>query len=95
MVKIPVTVSSSGNVTERILFMSFFKDVIWSTSLSLLLDKSLSSVRWGDSMWVPNTAFFKSKNWAMVKASFLSVFVFLRESFVKFAMSRGLMMTTR
>jgi hypothetical protein len=39
----PVIVSSSGKMTERILFMSFFIDVIWSTSFSLLLDISLSS----------------------------------------------------
>ena len=39
-VKTPAMVSSSGKVTERIRFMSFFKDVIWSAILSFLRDRS-------------------------------------------------------
>ncbi len=48
--KTPVMVSSSGKVTERILIISFFKAVTWSASLSLLLDRSLSSPRRGGSV---------------------------------------------
>jgi hypothetical protein len=75
--------------------MSFFRAVTWSASLSLLLDRSLSSPRRGGSVCIARTSFLRSRNSAMVEAAFLSVFVFLNESLAKFAIKRGLMMATR
>ena len=84
-----VSFSSSGNVMDKSRFRSFFSADICLHRLSLpgqitQIWYFLGGVELMDG--IP----MQSQNWAITAASFLSVFVFLRSSFMKLEINRGL-----
>ncbi len=80
---------SSGNVVLRILLISFLVEAIRLQRDSLSLAISLRSLRFWEEDSLEMESLWMRRNLAIVRESFLSVLVFLKESLAKLEISKG------